>query len=311
MADVAAIDTLFPLLLREWKESWVEATNAPGELKCEVEKAWGEGFEDGEAMVAAMDEAGVEAVLATDLLAWSYPRQTRFALDMTEEIRGLARRHPGRIHGLADYDPHDIRGSLEKVERGVVDGPFVGVYVHVYGFDIGLDHRRMYPLYALCEGLDVPVSMQVGHVLEAMPSEHGRPIQLDRIACDFPDLTLVGTHTGWPWVEEAVAVARKWPNVFLSTSAWFPSQLSEDFLAFLRSRAGSEKVLFGSNGLDWGRYLAEMEELGLREDTVEKVLRENPARVFGLEERAEGAGEAPEAAARTEGEAAGTGAPAG
>jgi len=286
MTQARPIDTLFPLLLHEWKQSWVEATNAPGELKCEVEKAWGEGFEDGEEMVRAMDAAGVGTVLATDLLAWSYPRQTRFALDMTGEIRSLARDHPGRVYGLADYDPHDIRASLEKVERDVTGGAFVGVYVHVYGFDIGLDHRKMYPLYALCEGLGVPVSMQVGHVLEAMPSEHGRPIQLDRIACDFPELTLVGTHTGWPWVEEAVAVARKWPNVHLSTSAWFPSQLSGDFLSFVRSRAGSEKVLFGSNGLDWERYLRELDEMELREDTVEKILWENPARVFGLEDRA-------------------------
>jgi predicted TIM-barrel fold metal-dependent hydrolase len=291
MMDPAPIDTLFPLLLREWKESWVEATNAPGELKCQVELAWGEGYEDGEALIRAMDEAGVGTVLATDLLAWSYARQTRFAAEMTDEIHSLGERHPGRVYGLADYHPFHIRESLEKVERDVVERGFRGVYVHVYGFDIPLDHRKMYPLYALCESLGVPVSMQVGHVLEAMPSEHGRPIQLDRIACDFPDLTLVGTHTGWPWVEEAVAVARKWPNVFLSTSAWLPSQLSPDFVAFLRSRAGSEKVLFGSNGLSWERYLSEFEELGLREDTLRNVLVENPRRVFGLEDRPEASGE--------------------
>lgn len=286
MTKAAAVDTLFPLLLEEWKASWVEATNSPGELKCQVELAWGAGYEDGEAMIAAMDAAGVRTVLATDLLAWSYARQTRFALDMTDEITRLAELYPGRVYGLADYDPNRIRASLEKVERDVTERGFVGVYLHVYGFDIPLDHRKFYPLYALCEGLEIPVSMQVGHVLEAMPSEHGRPIQLDRIACDFPDLTLIGTHTGWPWVEEAVAVARKWPNVYLSTSAWLPSQLSADFVAFLRSRAGSEKVLFGSNGLSWERYLREFDELGLREDTLENVLVENPGRVFGLRERA-------------------------
>jgi len=282
MTEPAAVDTLFPLLLREWKESWVRATNAPGELKCEVELAWGEGYEDGEAMVAAMDEAGIAAVLATDLLAWSYGRRERFALDMTETIRELAERYPGRVHGLADYDPFRIGPSLEKVERDLEGEAFVGVYLHVYGFDVPLDHRSLYPLYAFCQGRGVPVSMQVGHVLEAMPSEHGRPLQLDRIACDFPDLVLVGTHTGWPWVEEAVAVARKWPNVHLSTSAWFPDQLSSDFVDFLRSRTGSEKVLFGTNGLDWATYLERLHGLGLREDTVEKVLVENPRRVFGL-----------------------------
>lgn len=282
MADSGVVDTLFPLLLREWKDSWVQATSSPGELKCKVELAWGDGYESGDEMIAAMDASGIGAVLATDLLAWSYVRQTRFALDMTEEIQALAERFPGRVYGLADYDPFRIRSSLEAVEEAIRRRGFKGVYVHIYGYDIPLDHRKMYPLYALCEGLGAPVSMQVGHVLEAMPSEHGRPIQLDRIACDFPGLTLVGTHTGWPWTEEAVAVSRKWPNVHLSTSAWLPSRFDPSFLAYLRSRSGSEKLLFGTNGLDWERCVSEFHGLGLSEEVLHRVFVENPCRVFNL-----------------------------
>ena len=284
--STGAVDTLFPLLLREWKDGWMAATNSPGELHCKVELAWGDGYEDGAAMIAAMDAAGVETVLATDLLAWSYARQERFAPDMTDRIQALSERYPGRVYGLADYDPHHIRASLDKVEHDVTVRGFKGVYLHIYGYDIPLHHRTMYPLYALCESLGVAVSMQVGHVLEAMPSEHGRPIQLDRIACDFPDLVLVGTHTGWPWVEEALAVIGKWPNVYLSTSAWLPKYFSPSLERFLHSRTGAEKILFGSNGLDWARYLEQFHALGLRDDTVEKILWENARRVFGLEVRA-------------------------
>ena len=125
--------------------------------------------------------------------------------------------------------------------------------------------------------------MQIGHVLEAMPSEHGRPMQLDRIACDFPDLTLVGTHTGYPWVDEALAVASKWPNVYVSTSAWLPRYLSPTLVNFMKSRTGSEKILFGTNGLSWQRYLADFEQLGLTEDRAERVLSLNARRIFGLE----------------------------
>jgi len=126
------------------------------------------------------------------------------------------------------------------------------------------------------------VSMQVGHVLEAMPSEHGRPIQIDRIACDFPGLTLVGTHTGYPWVDELIAVTTKWPNVYLSVSAWLPKYFTPSLVGFIKSRVGAQKVLFGSNGLDWGRYHEGFEEMGLREDTLRAVMYENPKRVFAL-----------------------------
>ncbi len=282
MADLKAVDTLFPLLLKEWKQSWVKATNSPGELKCKVEQAWGEGYDDGAALIAAMDAANVESVLATDLLAWSYPRQQRFALDMTETITALTQQYPGRIYGLADYNPFDIRGSLEKLEADVTKRGYKGVYIHIYGYDIPLDHRKMYPLYAACEGLGVPVSMQVGHVLEAMPSEHGRPIQIDRIACDFPNLTLVGTHTGYPWVDELIAVTTKWPNVYLSVSAWLPKYFTPSLVGFLKSRVGADKVLFGSNGLAWDRYWDGFEEMGLRQETLRTVMSDNPRRVFGL-----------------------------
>lgn len=282
MGDLKAVDTLFPLLLKEWKHSWVQATNSAGELKCQVELAWGDGYDDGAALIAAMDAANVESVLATDLLAWSYPRQQRFAMDMTDQITALTKKYPGRIYGLADYDPFNIRASLDKLEKDVTERGYKGVYIHIYGYDIGLDHRKMYPLYAACEGLGVAVSMQVGHVLEAMPSEHGRPIQIDRIACDFPNLTLVGTHTGYPWVDEMIAVAIKWPKVFLSVSAWFPKYFTPSLVSFMNSRVGAQKVLFGSNGLSWDRYWEGFHAMGLRDDTLRAVMYENPKRVFGV-----------------------------
>jgi len=280
--ETKAIDCLYPLLLKEWKDSWVRATNSTGELKCQVEAAWGEGFATGEELIAAMDAAGVECVLATDLLAWSYRRQQRFAADMTEPITELSRKYPGRVYGLSDYDPFDIKGSLRKLEDDVTRRGYKGVYVHIYGYDIGLDHRKMYPLYAKCDELGVPVAMQVGHVLEAMPSEHGRPIQLDRIACDFPGLQIVGTHTGWPWVDEMIAVATKWPNVHVNISAWLPKYFGPTLLQFMRSKTGSEKVIFGSNGLAWDRYLEEMDRLDIPADRAAKILRGNAERLYKL-----------------------------
>ncbi len=54
MAEYKVVDTLFPLLLKEWEQSWVAATNSPGELKCRVEAAWGGGYTTAEDMIAAM-----------------------------------------------------------------------------------------------------------------------------------------------------------------------------------------------------------------------------------------------------------------
>ncbi|MBZ0112593.1 MAG: amidohydrolase family protein [Thermoanaerobaculia bacterium] len=282
MQSRRAIDCLFPILLEEWKQSWMRATDSPGELHCEVETAWGDGYADGTQLIAAMDRAGIEAVLATDLLAWSYTRQKRFAMDMTEQIADLSVQYPGRIYGLSNYDPLSIRASLAKLDHDITQLGFKGVYLHIYGFDIGLDHRKMYPLYAKCEEMGVPVAMQVGHVLEAMPSEHGRPMQLDRIACDFPDLTIIGTHTGYPWVDEMLAVAGKWPNVYVNIAAWLPKYFGPNLRQFISGRHTHSKVLFGTNGLDWTRYLEEFDNLGVDEDRARAILFDNPRRVYQL-----------------------------
>ena len=112
----------------------------------------------------------------------------------------------------------------------------------IYGFDIPLTDRKMYPLYAKCVELDVPVSVQVGHVLETMPSDCGLPIYLDRVACDFPELRILASHTGWPWVEELISVCYKWDNVWFGVDAWMPKYLSPPILQFVSSRGGSPGV---------------------------------------------------------------------
>ena len=99
---------------------------------------------------------------------------------------------------------------------------------------------------------------------------------------DFPQLKLIGTHTGYPWVDEMIAVTTKWPNVYLSVSAWLPRYFTPSLVQYLKSKAGRDKVLFGSNGLSWDRYNSGFAELGLDEDTARKVLRDNALRVFGI-----------------------------
>ncbi|MFX8481514.1 amidohydrolase family protein, partial [Acinetobacter baumannii] len=75
--------------------------------------------------------------------------------------------------------------------------------------------RRYYPLYAECVELGVPFCTQVGHTGPLRSSETGRPIPyLDDVALDFPELTIVAGHIGYPWTEEMIALARKYPNVY-------------------------------------------------------------------------------------------------
>ena len=82
--------------------------------------------------------------------------------------------------------------------------------------------RVYYPLYAKAAELDVTFQTQVGHTGPLYPSRTGRPLYIDEVALDFPELRIVCGHIGWPWTEEMIAVAWKHQNVWIDTSAHVP-----------------------------------------------------------------------------------------
>ncbi len=282
MSDLKAIDFMYYVATPEFIARWNQAKE--GELICRMERAIGglPQFESIPTMLAAMDEAGVENVFISQCKMWSYRRKWMYMDTRLEEVLQYTEAHPQRFAGLAGYNPFNIRESLREIEQAVRRHGFKGVYVHIYGFDIPLDDRKMYPLYALCAELDVPVVMQVGHVLEGMPSDVARPMYLDRIVCDFPDLKLVGAHTGWPWVDELLSVCTKWDNVWFGVDAWMPRYLSAPIVQFINSRMGRDRCLWGTNGLPWKENLRQLDELGLKPEVKRKLLRDNARELFKL-----------------------------
>jgi predicted TIM-barrel fold metal-dependent hydrolase len=64
----------------------------------------------------------------------------------------------------------------------------------------------------------------------------------------FPDLTIVIAHMGHPWIDEAIAVARKHPHIYLDVSALVtrPRQLYTGLVG-AREYGVWGKLLFGSD----------------------------------------------------------------
>ena len=232
-------------------------------------------------VVAEMDEAGYEKIFISATKMWSY-RNNYLIMDYgMEEVYEQTRQFPDRIIGLAGYHPFRITESLRDVEKGVKELGFKGVYCHTLGHNVRPNDRRMYPLYAKCVELDVPVSMQIGHSLELMPSEPGRPIYIDEVALDFPKLRFIASHTGWPWCEELIAMGWKHENVYIDISAHMPKYLDASLVKFMNTR-GRDKVLFGTNGITMKDYKEQFLSLPLKDETKVKVLRENAIKVFKL-----------------------------
>jgi predicted TIM-barrel fold metal-dependent hydrolase len=133
--------------------------------------------------------------------------------------------------------------------------------------------------------------MQVGQNLiyqrdRRLPSV-ARPITLDRVAIDFPELKLIGIHIGVPWVDEMIAMAWKHENVFIGVDAYAPKHWQSQLVHYLNTY-GKQKVLFGTDWpvIDPERAVAEIRELKLRPDAAKLLMRDNALRVFRLPQSA-------------------------
>jgi hypothetical protein len=169
--------------------------------------------------------------------------------------------------------------------REWVDGQrFVGVRVVPWLWNLPPNDRRYYPIYIACIEAGVPFCTQIGHTGPLCASEPGRLIPyLDEVLLDFPELTVVGGHVGFPWVDEVVSLAHKYPNFHVDTSAYAVHRLPQNFVEFMKG-AGQSRVLFGTNYpmISAGRCLARLDELGLSDETRTAFLSGNARRVFKL-----------------------------
>jgi uncharacterized protein len=241
-----------------------------------------------EKYIERMDRAGIQMAFIAASRSGSKGHPSNWQLPY-EIVADVVSKYPKRFKGLAGIDPTEGMHGVRELEHAIGELGFVGAHVYPHWFEMAPHHRKYYPFYAKCVELNIPIQMQVGHCLlysrERPLRSVGRPITLDTIACDFPELKIIGIHTGWPWVEEMISVAWKHPNVYIGSDAYAPKFWKPEFVQFINSW-GQDKVLFGTDFpiIDFERATREINELGLKEDSKQKLLWKNTAHVYGLDD---------------------------
>jgi predicted TIM-barrel fold metal-dependent hydrolase len=231
--------------------------------------------------IGAMDAGGVDIAL---LSAWWGPRGPIISND---EVAACVAAHPDRLAGFASVDLRDPMGAVRELRRAVEDLGLIALRMLPWLWDLPPNDRRYYPLYSACVELGVPFCLQVGHTGPLHRSEPGRPIPyLDDVALDFPELVIVGGHIGYPWTEEMIALARKYPNVYIDTSAYTVRRYPPELIRYLRAD-GAGKVLFGTNYpmILPEKALTGLNELELDDGQRASFLGGNAAKVFRLPPR--------------------------
>lgn len=233
-----------------------------------------------------MDAAGIERGFLIAAKVGPLGPRACYHVDPKLVIEAV-QKYPHRFSGLAGVDPTEGMRGVREMARLVTEYGFVGAHTYPHWFELPPDHAKYYPFYAKCCELDVPIQMQVGQSLVYDPTyprrSTGRPIALDAVACDLPELKVVGIHVGIPWTDEMIAMAWKHRNVYIGSDAHGPKYWPPSFVHYINTY-GQDKVIFGTDFpvLGFERTRADIESLNLRPEAKRKFLRDNAARLYKL-----------------------------
>jgi predicted TIM-barrel fold metal-dependent hydrolase len=201
------------------------------------------------------------------------------------------KKHADVFIGFAGIDPWKGALAVGELERSVRELGLKGAKFHPGRQEFYPNDRRFSELFDTASSLGVPVLFHTGMMAAGAGTPGGRgqrldftrPIYLDHLAADFPNLTIIAAHPSWPWADEALAVARHKSNVFLDLSGYSPKYIPPQYVQFANTLL-QDQMVFGSDYpfITPERWLADFEQAGFRPAVHEKILLLNARRALRL-----------------------------
>jgi len=233
-----------------------------------------------EETIEDMERAGVEqsvvvAIDAETTIGYKLPN---------EVIADAVSQYPTRLIGFAGVDPRKGKMAVSELRMAVEELGMRGVKIMPHLHDVRPNDPIMYPLYEVAQKLSVPVLFHSGtQYHRGTRLRCCRPADIDDVAVDFPDLSLIIAHFGWPWMGEALALAMRHPNVYINVAGWAPKRYPEELIKYLNGPV-RKKALFGSDYplVSRERIMRELRELPLKPGVLEDLTVNNPSRLLGV-----------------------------
>jgi hypothetical protein len=208
-----------------------------------------------------------------------------------DEIAELAAEHADVIIPFASIDPARGADGVREARRLLDTYGVKGFKFHPNVQAFHPNDPLAYPLYEVIAEHDVPALFHTGHTGVGanvrggggIRLKYSNPMEVDDVAVDFPDLTIILAHPSFPWQDEAISVALHKPNVYIDLSGWSPKYFPANLIQYGNTLLKA-KLLFGSDYpmITPDRWLADFEQAGFRDDVRPLILKENAVRLLKL-----------------------------
>jgi predicted TIM-barrel fold metal-dependent hydrolase len=206
--------------------------------------------------------------------------------DDTESLLHSVGAHPTRLRVALVVDRPDRPVRQCTRLRALAGHPAVALVritplVHQYP----LNDKLYYPIYTTCAELGLPVSVNVGIPGPRVRSACQHPQLLEDVLIDFKGLTVIGAHMGHPYEALLMQYMLKWPDLYLSNSAYLAKYMDRALVSFMDTARGLGRVLYASDHpfLAMDRAVAAARALPLSAPAADAFLGGAAARLLGLD----------------------------
>lgn len=202
-----------------------------------------------------------------------------------DSVIEFVKKFPKKFRGFVGLDPHKGMGAIAELKASITEIGMHGAAVDPYLAQLYANDAKYYPIYSKCCELDIPIVFTTGPAT-LVPNaiiDHVAPRYIDIVARDFPELKIIISHGGYPWVNEAIIVAQRNQNVYIELSEYEFSPMSEAYVQAANTMI-SDKILYASAHpfVDFRDALKTYESLPLKQEVRQKIMYNNAAGLLGL-----------------------------
>lgn len=273
-----------PILIREMIERHPELAHA-----ARVVYQCGNNYQPLEVMLLEMDISGIDRAVVLPIDATTSRNSHVYTNEQIIEVCEMS----DRLIGFGSVDPH-LETAPRALERAIRTLGLRGLKLAPAMQEFYPDDHLAWPVYQCAQELGIPILFHAGLSWEpGSRLKYGHPLRFEDVAAEFPKLNIVLAHLAWPWIVDAVALALKYPNVHLDTSALFFDN-PRDFLTYAMTqqvpltvfeRSLRKQLLFGSNNprIEIKTMARAVRNIGLSAGCLELVFWKNAERLLGSE----------------------------
>jgi predicted TIM-barrel fold metal-dependent hydrolase len=205
-------------------------------------------------------------------------------------LSDVQHRYPGRFVGVAGIDvSNTFHQARDEIDRCVGKLGLKAICIEP-GRAPGclLNERLLYPVYEQCQALGVTVIAQTSGTLGGRFVDYANPRYVEEIADDFRDLHIICGHGCYPFVREAIVMAARRDNVWLSPDIYFFHLGHEDWIKAINANLSgfADRFLFGSSYplTAIGPYVENFMKIAWKPEVLERILWRNALRALKLED---------------------------